>query len=107
MINNNAMQFQYLPINTACKLRKSFISKNISGSSVSYRYSMCHGDFYGTNSHRPRLWESFDNYTVISNEAISFMIRNLGFIPALAKLIMQVVVAAWNYFIYDKIIYRS
>ena len=63
------MQFQYLPINTACKLRKDFISKNISGSSQSYRYSMCHGDFYGTGSHRPCMWESFDSYTVISRKA--------------------------------------
>ncbi len=60
------MQFQYLPINLACRLRKEFIAKNISGSSQSYRYSMRHGDFYGTDSHRPCMWESFDNYTVIS-----------------------------------------
>lgn len=45
--------------------------------------------------------------TVISNEAISIMGRNLLIPFVIAKPIMQVAVAVWNYFIYDKIIYRS
>ncbi len=45
--------------------------------------------------------------TFISNEAISFMGRVLNIPFTLAKPIMQVAVAVWNYFIYDKIIYRS
>lgn len=45
--------------------------------------------------------------TFVSNEAISFMGRQLGFPFAIAKPIMQVAVALWNYVIYDKIIYRS
>ena len=45
--------------------------------------------------------------TVISNEAISFMGRGIGIPFAIAKPVMQVAVAVWNYFIYDKIIYRN
>lgn len=45
--------------------------------------------------------------TVISNEAISFMGRRLSIPFAAAKPVMQVVVAVWNYFIYDKIIYKN
>ena len=45
--------------------------------------------------------------TFVSNEAISFMGRNVGIPFAVAKPVMQVMVAVWNYFIYDKIIYRS
>ena len=45
--------------------------------------------------------------TFISNEAISFMGRNMGIPFAAAKPVMQAAVAVWNYFIYDKIIYRS
>ncbi|MCI5605254.1 MAG: GtrA family protein, partial [Clostridia bacterium] len=45
--------------------------------------------------------------TVISNEAISIMGRNLLIPFVIAKPIMQIAVAVWNYFIYDKIIYRS
>lgn len=45
--------------------------------------------------------------TLVSNEAISFMGRGIGIPFVIAKPIMQVVVAVWNYFIYDKIIYRE
>jgi len=45
--------------------------------------------------------------TLISNEAISFMGRSIGIPFVIAKPVMQVLVAVWNYFIYDKIIYRS
>ena len=45
--------------------------------------------------------------TVISNEAISFMGRGLSVPFAVAKPVMQVAVAVWNYFIYDKIIYKN
>ena len=45
--------------------------------------------------------------TFISNEAISFMGRILNVPFAIAKPVMQIIVAVWNYFIYDKIIYRS
>lgn len=45
--------------------------------------------------------------TFISNEAISFMGRTMNIPFAIAKPIMQLAVAVWNYFIYDKIIYRS
>lgn len=45
--------------------------------------------------------------TFISSEAISFMGRTIGIPFVIAKPVMQVAVALWNYFIYDKIIYRS
>lgn len=45
--------------------------------------------------------------TLISNEAISFMGRSIGIPFVIGKPVMQVLVAVWNYFIYDKIIYRS
>lgn len=45
--------------------------------------------------------------TFISNEAISFMGRAIGIPFVIAKPVMQAAVALWNYFIYDKIIYRS
>lgn len=45
--------------------------------------------------------------TFISNEAISFMGRIMNIPFVIAKPIMQISVALWNYFIYDKIIYRS
>ena len=45
--------------------------------------------------------------TIISNEAISFMGRGLNIPFAVAKPVMQVLVAVWNYFIYDKIIYKN
>ena len=44
--------------------------------------------------------------TFISNEAISFMGRTIGLPFILAKPIMQTIIVFWNYFIYDKIIYR-
>lgn len=45
--------------------------------------------------------------TLITNEAISFMGRDLSVPFFIAKPIMQVLTAVWNYFIYDKIIYRN
>ncbi len=45
--------------------------------------------------------------TFISNEAISLMGRAIGIPFVIAKPVMQAAVALWNYFIYDKIIYRS
>lgn len=44
---------------------------------------------------------------IVSSEAISYMGRVLGIPFTAAKLVMQAAVAVWNYFIYDKIIYRS
>ena len=45
--------------------------------------------------------------TWISGEVISFLGRR-GIMPfELAKLMMQVLIALWNYVIYDKIIYRG
>lgn len=45
--------------------------------------------------------------TIISNEAISFMGRNANIAFSIAKPIMQAAIAIWNYFIYDRIIYKN
>ena len=63
------MNISYLPLKEAYAIRREFVNKFVDKSLDFYRYSMGHGDFYGTNSHRHCLWESFKSYNVISKKA--------------------------------------
>lgn len=52
----------------AHQLRKEFIKKFGTDSVPQYRSVMGHGDFYGANGHRGRIWEIIRPYKIISME---------------------------------------
>ena len=71
------MNISYLLPKEAYSLRRKIINEFVDKSLDLYRYSMGHGDFYGTSSHRHCLWESFYRYNIISKSAALSIISKM------------------------------